>query len=67
MSIPTLSKRSRVSHVALFVALSALMLLPGSVRAQQKSPEEIDRQEEAMLSKLTLEQKISLIHGTNNM
>jgi beta-glucosidase len=67
MFIPTLSNRIRVSLVAVLVALSALMMLPAPARAQQKSPEEIDRQVEAMLSKLTLEQKIDLIHGVNDM
>src|SRR5271167_987501 len=67
MLILTLSNRIRVSLVALLVCLPAMMMLPAPARAQQKSAEEIDRQVEAMLSKLTLEQKIGLIHGTNGM
>ena len=53
--------------MVLLAALLALVMLPTQARAQQKSPAEIDRQVEAMLSKLTLEQKIDLIHGANNM
>jgi len=67
MRILTLSNRIRVSLMALLVALPVLMMLPAPARAQQKSPEEIDRQVEELLSKLTLEQKIDLIHGANNM
>jgi beta-glucosidase len=66
MHIVTLSKRIRIPLAALLVALLAL-LLPTPARAQQKSAEEIDRQVEVMLSKLTLEQKIDLIHGANGM
>jgi len=67
MLIPALSNRIRISLVALLVSLPALMVLPAPARAQQKSAEEIDRQVEALLSKLTLEQKIDLIHGANGM
>ena len=67
MLILTLSNRIRISLVALLVCMPALTLLPAPVRAQQKSAEEIDRQAEAMLGKLTLEQKIDLIHGANGM
>jgi beta-glucosidase len=66
MLVLTLSKRIRIPLVALLAALLAL-LLPAPARAQQKSAEEIDRQVEGMLSKLTLEQKIDLIHGANGM
>jgi beta-glucosidase len=62
-----LSNRVRILLVALFVALPGLMLAPAQARGQQKSPEEIDRQVEALLGKLTLEQKIELIHGTDGM
>jgi beta-glucosidase len=53
--------------MALLVALPVLMLLPAQAGAQKKSPEEIDRQVETLLSNLTLEQKVDLIHGTNGM
>ena len=53
--------------LALLVALAGLILLPIRARGQQKSPEVIDRQVEALLSKLTLGQKIELIHGTDGM
>ena len=67
MVIRMLSNRVRIFLIALFVALPGLMLAPAQARGQQKSPEEIDRQVEAMLGKLTLEQKIELIHGTDGM
>ena len=67
MLTPTLANQIRVSLMVLLAALLALVMLPTQARAQQKSPAEIDRQVEAMLSKLTLEQKIDLIHGANNM
>ena len=67
MLIPTLLNRIRMSMAVLLVALPTLTLLPAPVGAQQKSPEEIDRQVEALLSQLTLEQKIDLIDGANDM
>ena len=67
MVIRTLSNRVCAFLVALLVALPGLILQPAQARGQQKSPEEIDRQVEALLGKLTLEQKIELIHGTNGM
>ncbi|MGD1101970.1 MAG: glycoside hydrolase family 3 C-terminal domain-containing protein [Terriglobia bacterium] len=65
--MPTLSNRIRICFMALLVALPVLMLLPAQAGAQKKSPEEIDRQVETLLSNLTLEQKVDLIHGTNGM
>ena len=67
MFMPAHLKQIRILLVGLLAALSALTLLPARAEAQQKSPQEIDRQVEAMLSKLTLEQKIELIHGDKGM
>ena len=67
MVIRTLSNRVRFFLVVLLVALPGLILLPAQAPGQQKSAEEIDRQVEALLGKLTLEQKVDLIHGINGM
>jgi beta-glucosidase len=65
MLIPRSSDRIRISLLTMLVAVPALLRTPA--RAQQKSEEEVDRQVEALLSKLTLEQKIDLISGANDM
>ncbi len=67
MVIRTLSNRVRFFLVVLLVALPGLILLPAQAPGQQKSPDEIDRQAEALLGKLTLAQKVDLIHGINGM
>ena len=68
MIIPPASIRNKFSSMALLLGFVALLWLPLAVGAQQqKSPEEVDRQVEAMLGKLTLEQKLALIDGVNNL
>lgn len=47
------------------IVASVIVLPPALARAQQKSPQEINREVDAMLSKLTLKQKIDLISGTS--
>ena len=56
--------RSYFYLVHLLVAIAALT--PALALAQQKSPQDINREVDAMLSKLTLEQKIELIGGSGD-
>jgi beta-glucosidase len=55
--------------MVLIVQLAAfsVLLIPSSSPAQQLPPEEVDRRVEIMLGKLTLEQKLELIHGVDDM
>lgn len=52
---------------ALLAALFAFVIAPVLARAQKKSPAEIDREVNALLAKLTLNQKIELIGGVDGM
>jgi beta-glucosidase len=56
------------SALLLLCAAYFSIVIPAAVaRAQQPSPAEIDRHVDAMLAKLTLEQKIKLIGGVDGM
>jgi beta-glucosidase len=53
--------------VLLSLAAIAAVAIAGQARAQQLSQAEIDRRADALLTKLTLEQKIKLIGGVDSM
>jgi beta-glucosidase len=63
---------NRLSNISRFVLLSlaaaiAAVAIAGQAHAQQLSRAEIDRRADALLAKLTLEQKIKLIGGVDSM
>jgi beta-glucosidase len=63
---------NKLSSISRFVLLSlaaaiAAVAIAGQARAQQLSPAEIDRRADSLLAKLTIEQKIKLIGGVDNM
>lgn len=59
--------RSLEPCVLVLTAATIVALLPRAAAAQKKSPAEIDREADALLSKLTIEQKIELIGGVDGM
>jgi beta-glucosidase len=61
-----LSTLSRFVLLLLAAAMAAVAIAP-QARAQQLSQAEIDRRADALLAKLTLEQKIKLIGGVDGM
>jgi len=56
-------KPLRVATLTLLVSLSAIATVTALAQTQRRSPEEIDREVDALLPKLTLEQKIELLGG----
>src|ERR1035441_7949651 len=66
MFIHNFSNRVRIALTAHLVAVSVLFF-PIYLRPQQQSAEEIDRKVEVMLGKLTLAEKIEMIHGVSDM
>jgi beta-glucosidase len=57
----------RTALLFLCAALCLIVAVSAIASAQQASPAEIDRRADEMLSRLTLEQKIKLIGGVDNM
>lgn len=62
-----ISARVRKSFVFVLAAAAIVMLPPLAAKAQKMSPAEIDREADALLSKLTIQQKIELIGGVDGM
>ena len=62
-------KSRTLLRIFILVPLAVLLPLrpPTGAFAQNPTPEEIDRQVEVMLGKLTLEEKIALVHGVSDM
>ena len=67
MSLYLSSRRTRILAFVLVVASLSLVPLVTNAQGQLKSAAQIDREADALLAKLTLEQKIDLIHGVDGM